>query len=411
MNVTLIIFILVYVAMAFGKLPGLRVDRTGAAVVGALAMIVFGAISPKGAWEAVDYRTLGMLFGLMVVSTAFVVSGFYAWLAQRVAIMPVSPPMLLAILIVVGGVLAAVLTKDVVMVAMTPLLVSITMARKLNPVPFLLAFCFGVNTGSVGMISGSPQNMIVAQGLGLSFSGFIRVAALPALLSFPVVWAVVAFMYRGRWALPAGQDAPPPPAGTVPPLDRWETIKAALVTLAVMAAFISGHWPREIIALTAAGVLLLNRKIASKDMLGHVDGNLLLLIMGLFVVNAALDLTGLPQQWLHDLRNAGVDLNNPVTLCLVGGLLSNVIGNNPTVMLLTPFLQPGVDADALGAALAVGTGFFSNLVVFGSLAGIIVVEQAARCGVRVSFMEFSRAGAPVTVCCLAIALVWIMYLT
>ncbi|MGV2981776.1 SLC13 family permease [Camelimonas sp. ID_303_24] len=411
MNVTLVIFTLVYVAMAFGKLPGFRVDRTGAAVVGTLAMIVFGAISPKAAWDAVDYRTIGMLFGLMVVSSAFVVSGFYAWLAQRVATMPVSPPTLLAMLIVVGGVMAAVLTKDVVMVAMTPLLVSITMARKLNPVPFLLAFCFGVNTGSVGLISGSPQNMIVAQGLGLSFSGFMKVTALPALLSFPVVWAVVAFMYRGRWALPEGVGAPPPPAAPIPPLDKWETVKAGLVTMLVMAAFISDLWPREIIALSAAGVLLLNRKIASKDMLGQVDGNLLLLIMGLFVVNAALGLTGLPQQLLHDLRDIGVDLNNPVTLCLVGGLLSNVIGNNPTVMLLTPFLQSGADAEALGAALAVGTGFFSNLVVFGSLAGIIVVEQAARCGVRISFAEFSRAGAPVTACCLAIALAWIMYLT
>ncbi|GHE62419.1 transporter [Camelimonas fluminis] len=411
MNVTLVIFTLVYVAMAFGKLPGFRVDRTGAAVVGTLAMIVFGAISPKAAWDAVDYRTIGMLFGLMVVSSAFVVSGFYAWLAQRVATMPVSPPTLLAMLIVVGGVMAAVLTKDVVMVAMTPLLVSITMARKLNPVPFLLAFCFGVNTGSVGLISGSPQNMIVAQGLGLSFSGFMKVTMLPALLSFPVVWAVVAFMYRGRWALPAGEGAAPPPADAIPPLDKGETIKAGLVTLLVMAAFMSDLWPREIIALSAAGILLLNRKIASKDMLGQIDGNLLLLIMGLFVVNAALDLTGLPQQLLHDLRDIGVDLNNPVTLCLVGGMLSNVIGNNPTVMLLTPFLQPGADADALGAALAVGTGFFSNLVVFGSLAGIIVVEQAARCGVRISFAEFSRAGAPVTVCCLVIALAWIMYLT
>lgn len=411
MNTTLIIFFLVYLAMAVGKLPGFRVDRTGAAVVGTLAMIVFGSISPKAAWDAVDYRTIGMLFGLMVVSAAFVVSGFYAWLAQRVATMPASPPVLLGVLIVVGGLMAAMLTKDVVMVAMTPLLVSITIARKLNPVPFLLAFCFGVNTGSVAMVSGSPQNMIVAQGLGLSFTGFMKVTALPALLSFPVVWAVVAFMYRGRWSLPAGEGVSTQPAMAIPPLDRWETLKAAVITVLVMAAFISDLWPREIVALTAAGVLLLSRRIASKDMLGQVDGNLLLLIMGLFVVNAAFDLTGLPQKLLHDLHGAGVDLNNPLVLCLVGGLLSNLIGNNPTVMLLTPFLQPGPDANALGAALAVGTGFFSNLVVFGSLAGIIVVDQAARYGVRISFGEFSRAGAPVTICCVAIALVWIMMLS
>ncbi len=140
MELTVFIFLLVYVAMGFGKLPGFMVDRTGAATVGALAMMVAGSISPKAAWEAIDYRTVGMLFGLMVVSAAFVVSGFYAWAARGITTLKVSPPALLAVLVATGGLLSALLTNDVVVVAMTPLLVSITLSRGLNPVPFLLAF-------------------------------------------------------------------------------------------------------------------------------------------------------------------------------------------------------------------------------------------------------------------------------
>ena len=166
-------------------------------------MMAAGRIGPQAAWDAIDYRTVGMLFGLMVVSAAFVVSGFYAWVARRVASLQVAPPVLLALLVVaVAGCLSAVLTNDVVVVAMTPLLVSITLARGLNPVPFLLAFCFAANTGSAGTIIGSPQNMIAAQGLGLSFTGFLRVAALPALVSLPIVWAIMALLYRGRWQAP-----------------------------------------------------------------------------------------------------------------------------------------------------------------------------------------------------------------
>ncbi len=412
MGLTLAIFLLVYIAMGFGKLPGFKVDRTGAAVVGALAMMVAGSIGPKAAWDAIDYTSVGMLFGLMVVSAAFVVSGFYGWTAERVALLPVSPPMLLAVLVAVGGGLSALLTNDVVVVAMTPLLVSLTLARGLNPVPFLLAFCFAANTGSAGTLIGSPQNMIAAQQLGLSFNGFLAIAGLPALASLPLVWGLVALIYRGRWTLPQGAKMPAPAAAGAPAtLDRLETLKAGVVTLIVVLAFIFSDWPRELIALGGAGVLLINREIASSDMLRHIDGNLLLLIMGLFVVNAAMAATGLPQDLLDGMRATGLDLNDPLALYIVGGTLSNIVGNNPAVMLLIPFLTPGSQAEALGAALALGTGFSSNLIVFGSLAGIIVVEQAAASGVKISFGEFARAGVPVTVACMVMAAGWIMFIS
>ncbi|MFT0860918.1 SLC13 family permease [Ancylobacter sp. G4_0304] len=413
MDLTILIFLLVYLAMGVGKLPGFKVDRTGAAIIGAMAMLSAGRISPAAAWDAIDYRSLGMLFGLMVVSAAFVTSGFYGWVAQRIATLKVSPPALLAVLVTAGGLLSAVLTNDVVVVAMTPLLVSITLARGLNPVPFLLAFCFAANTGSAGTLIGSPQNMIAAQGLGLSFNDFLRVAAVPALASLPIVWGIVALLYRGKWALadlPPTQAEPAVPANLPTPLDRWETTKAAVVTLAVIAGFVFSDISRELVALTGAGLLLLNRRISSHDMLKHVDGDLLVLIIGLFVVNAALAATGLPQALLADFRTAGFDLTQPLTLFLVGGTLSNIVGNNPAVMLLVPFLDAAGDHAALGAALALGTGFSSNLIVFGSLAGIIVVEQAAAQGVKIPFGEFSRAGVPVTLACMLVAAGWVLLL-
>lgn len=413
MGVTFLIFLLVYVAMGFGKLPGFKVDRTGAAIVGALAMMVAGSISAKDAWDSIDYSSVGMLFGLMVVSAAFVVSGFYGWTAHKVATLPVSAPVLLAVLIGVGGLLSALLTNDVVVVAMTPLLVSVTLARGLNPVPFLLAFCFAANTGSAGTLIGSPQNMIAAQQLGLSFNGFLMVAAVPALLSLPLVWLIIVALYRGRWALSQGEGEHPVAATLdAPALDMAETLKAGGITFLVVLAFVVSDWPRDLIALGAAGVLLINRKIASSDMMKHVDGNLLLLIMGLFVVNAAMAATGLPQTLLNDMRAAGLNLNDPLSLFFVSGVLSNVVGNNPAVMLLVPFLDPGHSAslaDGLGAALALGTGFSSNLIVFGSLAGIIVVEQAAACGVKISFGEFARAGVPVVAACVLLAVAWIVF--
>jgi Na+/H+ antiporter NhaD/arsenite permease-like protein len=404
MTLTLAVFLLVYLAMGVGRVPGFKVDRTGAAVVGALVLMASDRIAPETAWNAIDYRALGLLFGLMVVSASFVVSGFYGAAARRLAALDVSPPALLGVLIAVAGLLSAVLTNDVVVVAMVPLLVSVTLTRGLNPIPFLLGFCFAANAGSAGTIIGSPQNIIAAQGLGISFTGFMRSAGPPALLSLPIVWAVVSVMYRGRWTASAsGPDI------ASPAFDAWETGKAALVTLGVILAFVLTDWPKELIALGAAAFLLVNREIASSDMLGKVDGNLLLLLMGLFIVNAAMAATGLPGKLLGDLRAAGVDLDQPMTLFLVIGALSNIVGNSPAVMLLIPYLGAGADADreALGAALALGTNFSSNLVVFGSLAGIIVVEQAKAKGIAISFAEFARAGVPVALACMAMAALWI----
>lgn len=143
-------------------------------------------------------------------------------------------------------------------------------------------------------------------------------------------------------------------------------------------------------------------------MLKLVDGNLLLLIMGLFVVNAAFASTGLPQQMLNDLRNNGVELNNPIVLFLITGVLSTIVGNNPAVMLLVPFLSSSGNTDSLGAALVLGSGFSSNLFVFGSLAGIIVVEQAAAYGVKISFSEFAKSGGIVALLCMLLAAAWIV---
>lgn len=411
MNVTLLIFILVYIAMGFGKLPGFKIDRTGAAVVGALAMMALGSISAQAAWQAMDYKTLGLLFGLMVISGAFAVSGFYAWTAQKVALLPISPAKLLAVFVLVSGVLSSLLTNDVVVVAMTPLLVSITLARGLNPIPFLLAFCFAANAGSVGTMIGSPQNMIAAQALDVSFVELLKLAGVPALGSLVIVWGVVAWLYRGRWTLPQ-QAASAPAAAQAKPvvLNVTETLKAALVMAVTVVLFVLDIWPQEIVALGAAGILLVNRSIASSDVLQEVDGNLLLLIMGLFVVNAAMAATGLPQQVLGDLKHMGVNLDAPLSLFWTSAVLSNIVGNNPAVMLLVPYLQAGANSDALCAALALGTGFSSNMVIFGSLAGIVVVEQAKASGVNISFMDFAKAGLPVALICLLLSALWIAWL-
>lgn len=411
MDMTLLIFLLVYLAMAMGHWPVFKVDRTGATLVGAMAMVVIGSIGAKAAWNAIDYKTIWLMLGLMVVSASFVVSGFYDWAADRAASLPLQPPALVAVLIAVGAVFSALLNKDVVSVAMVPLLISLTLARKLNPVPFLLAFCFAANIGATATLIGAPQNMIAGQTLGISFNGFLRAMSLPALVSLPVIWAFLVWLYRGKWTLAQGaQVATPATKPQTLPLNRPQTIKGLIVLLAVLVAFIFSPWPHELVALAAAGVLLVSRKVSSKDLMEHVNGSLLLLIATLFIVNAALAATGLPQHLLAHLQKVGIDLNHPLTLYLISAGFSDLVGNNPAIMLLVPYLDTALHPDALGAALVLGAGFSSNLFIFGSLAGIIMVEQAARFDIKISFAEYTRSGALITLVTMLIAGTWVWFL-
>lgn len=415
MDLTLAIFVLVYVAMALGHLPGFRLDRTGAAAVGAMILIASGEISPAAAWAAIDYRTIGLLFGLMVVSAGFMVAGFYDWVAQKVGSIDVGPKALLAILITVSGVMAALLNKDVVAVAMAPVFCSICLARRLNPLPFLLGFCFAANFGSAATLIGSPQNMIVAETLNLSFVGFMRAAALPAVLGLPVIWVIIVLCYRGRWDLSGVQSTVD--AGTTTAaapavaFNQGETIKATIVAVAVIIAFIFTDWPHMLVALAGASVLLISRRMASANLLHHVNGDLLVLLFGLFVVNATLTSTGLPQHLLTSLRGIGVDLHDPMSMLGVMAVLSNIVGNNPAVMLVAPFIGGAHQPEALGAAIALGTGFSSSAVIFGSLVGIIVAEECRKRSIPLSFAEFARAGLPTSILCLAMAAGWIFYLS
>ncbi len=413
-NSTVVIFLLVYLAMALGKLPGFKLDRTGSALVGALALLVIGDITGQEAWDAINYKTIALLFGLMVLSGAFGISGFYNYATYKVASLKVSNPLLLAILIGVSGVLSSLLTNDVVVVAMTPLLISLTMARNLNPIPFVLGFCFAANTGSAGTLIGSPQNMIIAQSLDLSFMELLRVAGIPALCSLILVWAVIAFIYRGKWeldrALITNDGSSNRSLETNITINHIELLKAAVVALLVMIAFVWDLWSQALVALGAAGILLLNRKISSDDVLKEVNYNLLILIASLFVVNKAIAMTGLPQLFLTELKELGLNLNEPLSLLFTGAILSNSVGNNPAVMLLTPYLHVGSDAASLGAALTLGTGFASNFMIFGSLAGIIAVEESKKHGVIITFGEFLKSGILVASSCLAMAAAWIIWL-
>jgi len=392
------VFAVVYVGMLLGEIPGLALDRTGVALLGALALVATERVTPAAAWAAVDVPTLALLFGLMVVSAQFRLGGFYTWVARRIVAAPVSPSALLAGVVAVAGGLSAVLANDIVCLAVAPLLVEGCARRRLDPVPFLLALACAANVGSAATLIGNPQNMLIGQTLALSFAGFLADAAVPSAAGLVLVWAVLHVSVRGRW-----ESDTPVPAVEAPPLDRWQTTKGLLVLGLLVAGFLFAPVPREVLALGAAALLLTSRRMASRDLIGLVDWHLLVLFVGLFVVNHAFAEAGLAAQANAALRGAGVDLGDARWLFPTTAVLSNLVSNVPAVMLLLPHASHPL----AGPILALSSTLAGNLLIVGSIANILVGDQAKARGVRIGWREHARVGVPVTLATLALAAAWL----
>jgi Na+/H+ antiporter NhaD/arsenite permease-like protein len=400
LTIVVTIFVVVYLGMILGTLPGLKVNRAAIALLGAIALLATGRIDQPDAVASIDFGTIGLLFGLMIVAANFDLSGLYSLLSRRMALWTMGPRLFLAVVVALCGVAAALLTNDVIAVALAPVLLNLCIARRLNPIPYLLALACGVNAGAIATLIGSPQNMLIGQHFGLSFMGFMLYTAVPALVSLAIVWAVIALQYRGAWQLSADVHAKHPKEH---PFDRFEAIKGILVVAALVAAFVLTDWPRSQVALAAGGIVLANAHFKSRKMLHRVDWELLVLFIGLFIVNGALHQTGLPQAWINQLKAGGFALEQPSTLFLVTAVLSDVVSNVPCVMLLLPFAG---DAFA-GPVMAVASGLSSNLIIVGSLASIIVVDAAAKGGLRISFWDFARTGIPITLASMLLAAGWL----
>ena len=395
------VFAIVYAGMILGGLPFLQLDRTGVALLGAIALVGFGVLTPEQAALSIHLPTLLLLFSFMVLSAQMRLGGFYTWVTLRIAALPLAPPLLLAATMATVAALSAVFSNDVVCLAVAPVLADACLKRRLDPVPYLLGLACAANIGSAATLIGNPQNMLIGQVLGMHFAHYLRWAIVPALLGLAAAWAIVA------WRMPRAEPELDSPMqerreGDYAALDPWQTAKGLAVAGTLLVVFLFTDFPREVAALVGAGLLMMSRRLHSNKMLGLVDWELLILFIGLFVVNHAFERTGLAADAIRALAAAGLPLAEPAPLFATTFVLSNVVSNVPAVMLLLPAATEPFS----GPMLALVSTLAGNLLIVGSIANIIVVDAARRRGIAIDWRRHARTGIPVTLATLAITAAW-----
>jgi Na+/H+ antiporter NhaD/arsenite permease-like protein len=401
--IALVVFAGTYVGLALGRLPVFRVDRTGVAIIGGAIVVVSDVVSWDRAVASVDAHTLVLLFGMMIVAAYLRLSGFFRLVTYAAVRRAHTPVGLLGLIIVAAGVLSALFVNDVICLVMAPIVLDLIRQLRLPPAPYLIGLATAANVGSVATLTGNPQNMLVGSFSGIGYRAFLLREAPIAVVGLALVFGVIWLAYRRR--LPAELAAPDLK-------ERFAVhralMKKTLAAVSVMlVAFLAGV-PVALVAIGGAAYCLLTRHVNPEKVYREIDWGLLVLFSGLFVVIAGVEASGLTRELL-DLASV-IGLYRPAVLTAVTAVLSNLVSNVPAVLLFKTLIPTFGEPTRAWLLLAMASTFAGNLTIMGSVANLIVVEQARSAGVRIGFGEYSRVGVPVTLLTLLVGWLFLVLL-
>jgi Na+/H+ antiporter NhaD/arsenite permease-like protein len=367
-------------------------------------MMIFGGVSTADIVAYINWPTIFLLFGFFVISAQLRLSGFYDRVAGGISARLGHPARFLFILMVVVAALSAFLNNDIVCFAFTPIVGLALLRQRLNPVPFLIALAIASNIGAAATLVGNSQDMMIGQVAHLGFGQYLLWSIAPVTFALACAYGIIWMLSQKTIRTPISSSSPNAD-GPAYPFNLIHTIKGLVILVAVIGLFFS-PLPKEMIALAAAGIHLASTKFRTDDLLGLVDWPVLILFMGLFVVTGSFQSTGYGEDAAHWLAQAGFNLNAPHTLILTTAALSNLINNSAAVMLLVKVID--LSHPTAAYILALANSFGGSLILIGSVANIIVVQQARELGLDIGFRDFARLGVPVTLAALGGLLLWAM---
>jgi Na+/H+ antiporter NhaD/arsenite permease-like protein len=393
------IFAATYIVVAIGHFPGFRIDRTGAAIIGASLMIGTGVLTFEEAVQAVDYATIVLLFGMMIVVANLRFAGFFRWVSVWALRHAHGPLTLLGAVVALSGVFSAFFVNDTICLALTPLVLEVTRATGRHPIPYLLAVAMASNAGSVATITGNPQNMMIGSLSRIPYSQFTAVLTPVAAAGLVLTFLVIALLYRqellGRQPVQVQEMRVR--------LNQALLWKSAAAALGMIVCFFAG-WPVARVAIVAGALLLVTRRIKPEKVYHEIDWALLALFAGLFVVVAGVEKTSLDENLFRFASR--FRLGNVWVLSGFSALVSNLVSNVPAVLVFRPLIDHLPYPQQGWLTLAMSSTLAGNLTLLGSVANLIVVQLARR-EVKITFWEYLRAGVPLTLLTLAVGAAWI----
>lgn len=418
-NVTLAavaIFVVTYILISIQKINFLNLDRPSAALAGAVLMVVCGVLTLDEAYRAINLDTISLLLGMMIVIAYLREARFFEWVSAWILARSGTPRRMLVMLVFASGALSALFVNDTICLLFTPILLGAVLRARLDPIPYLIALVTSSNIGSVMMLTGNPQNMLIGITSGIPFGRFFLVQLPVGAVSMALDAAILLWLYRG--GIPAAFTVP---AADLPRMNRVVVLRIAGVLALMLVGFLA---PTErlipgieagqklpLVALVGAALAILVGRYRPRETLKHVDWSLLLFFSGLFIVIAGVAKANV-LSGVHDAvaplfgTTAGAQTANFTLFSLVA---SNAVSNVPYVIVARDWIGSFADPALMWYVLATASTFAGNLTIVGSVANIIVLEQS-KDHAPIGFLTYLRAGVPITLATTAagVGVLWLL---
>ena len=407
--IALIIFIITYIGIIFTRLPKINIDRPSAAFFGAVSMILFGVIPFDEAMAAIDFNTIALLLGMMIIITALEMDGFFALVAQKTVKYSNHQHHLLTIIVFSTGISSAFLVNDTVVLLFTPIIIFICRASRLNPIPFLIAEILSANIGSAMSITGNPQNMLIGINSGIDYGLFLLHLLPVSILGMLVTIGLVKLFFRADF-----KEKLPVSCDEVDFVYRLSAMKYSVsIFSGVIIMFFFGriiHLNIPVIALTGASLIIIFSKNKPSEIIKKVDWVLLLFFVCLFIVVHAFEKSGYMNYFLtHDYSKVG--LGGITAIHGISLFLSQIVSNVPFTVLILPLMKTA-HSEVLWISLASAATLAGNATIIGAMANLIVIESAEKLGVKIKFFTFFKTGLTVTLVTfiISIAIIYLQFL-
>jgi Na+/H+ antiporter NhaD/arsenite permease-like protein len=412
------IFVVAYAAIASE-----RIDRTIAALLGGLAVVILGIIDQHEAFAAIDLNVIFLLAGMMVLAGTLAKTGFFQWLAIRSVRLSHGEPMrLLIILCVVTAVLSAFLDNVTTVLLTTPVTLSIARALGISPVPYLISQALASNIGGTATLIGDPPNILIGSAADLDFTEFALNLAPVTVIIFLVFVVTIRFAFRGALQVPDERRE-----AVLEGTETKAIVEPRLlaISLAVVGATLVGFVfhaaigvEAATIALLGATVLLLAARIDPHEAFRDVEWSTLFFFVGLFMLVEAIVKVGIVGGIAEAIAEAA---DGRVAVASIGllwfsALASAIVDNIPytatAIPIVRSLVEDGLPSGPLWWSLALGACLGGNLTIIGASANVVIANLAGRAGYPIRFVEFFKYGSIVVLESLVISTVyvWIRYL-
>ena len=403
-------------AVALALIATERIDRTKVALLGAVLVLLTQTIDQEHAIEAIDWNTLGLLVGMMIVVRVTEPTGAYTWVAIRAGQISKGRPFAVVLaLAVTTAVLSAFLDNLTTVLLMVPITFLLADALDVDPIPLVIIEILVSNIGGTATLIGDPPNIMIAGATGLSFMSFIANLAPVAAITFLVVTGGLYLAFRSRLQIT------PEARAQVMELDAADSIEDArelkrtvpvlVGTILLFFAHQALHLEPATVALAGAALMLLVTSQKLDEVLGGLEWPTLFFFIGLFVMVGALEETGAIDEVANGIADvtAGNRTAELLGIAWVSAIGSGLVDNIPFTAAMIPVVEQLGDGedDSYWWALALGACFGGNATLVAAAANVAAAGMAARAGRPIGFVEFLRIGLPVTLVSMLIATAYI----